>query len=196
MCKLLSLLFSFILGFCTEFSVANASTFYTGFTTTLIGGVGGTAGNGYVFATPIYTFATGSIVDFGIARLVPDPPDGRVGTCAAPYDSPFNSNCYGNGGYTTLFFADGELPETIDPFGTYGTSFIYCNEFMGDCSVDIPILLVLPLGKSRVQLVFQGTSVTNIPATPPQVPLPAALTFFITALGTVGFSKWLKRRGF
>ena len=44
-------------------------------------GFGGIFGNGIVFASPTYAVQPGSIVDFGTATIIADPPDGRAGSC-------------------------------------------------------------------------------------------------------------------
>src|SRR5262245_37048158 len=62
-------------------------------------GVAGTAGNGIVFASPMYSFLPGDTVDFGTAIVTPDPPDGRAGACP--------TNCFGIARFAAYFLTNG-----------------------------------------------------------------------------------------
>src|SRR4051812_39406307 len=73
-------------------------------------GVGGTAGNGVVFTSPIYTVGFGASVDFGTAFFYPDPPDGRAGSCE------FAGNCFGNFGTEIGFTVNGTGGYASAPF--------------------------------------------------------------------------------
>jgi hypothetical protein len=159
---------------------SDAATIYRGFDAPLVGGAGGIFGNGLVFATPVYTFGLGDTVDFGLATVRADPPDGRGGSCTPPYNTPFTNNCLGNGGYTAFTYGPDDVPAPINPFGIYGADLILCRPD-SDCSKTYRIVVALAPNKSRIQLVFQGSGVSNIAA----VPIAPAVWFLVSSIAVL-----------
>jgi hypothetical protein len=147
-------------------------------------GVGGTAGNGIVFAGPVYAFMPGDIVNFGTAIVSPDPPDGRGGPCPP--------NCFGNAGRGVYFLRNGVGGlalgsfELFDATGHFSVDldFVDCAP-LSTCQIAYSLLFTLGPTTSGIQLAFQGSSLAIIPPGPP-VPLPPALSLFAAGLGILG----------
>ena len=157
-------------------------------------GVGGTAGNGRVFANPVFTFSPGDFVNFGTAIVTADPPDGRAGPCP--------TNCFGNAGSGVYFLQNGVggiAPGSFELFN--GTGLFFANLDFVDCapsaSCQIAYALLFTLGQTfnGIQLAFQGSSLSIIPPNPlPPVPLPATMALFLGGLGVLRLLSW-RRRG-
>ena len=151
-------------------------------------GVAGTAGNGIVFLSPVYTVGFGDTVDFGTAYLAPDFIDGRS-NC-------FSTNsCFSNYAYKITFLtnaSDGLATAPFDLGFVSGstTSLEYCPNF--DCPlIAIPLLFNLPSNVDGLQLAFQGSALS---ITAP-VPEPSTWAMLLIGFAGLAFAGYRRRHG-
>jgi hypothetical protein len=151
-----------------------------GFTTN---GVGGFEGNGTVWLSPAYTFGFGDTVDFGLAHIAFDGPDGR-NPCTV---------CYGNGAFAAWFLKNGVGGPTSTPFDLLsleGTSI--SESFLGPCNEDVcgidrRLLFTLPSGINGIQLAFQA-GVTIDPPTISTVPEASTWAMLLIGFAAIGYA--------
>jgi hypothetical protein len=151
-------------------------------------GVAGTAGNGIVFLSPVYTVGFGDTVDFGTAYLAPDFIDGRS-NC-------FSTNsCFSNYAYKISFLtnaSDGLATAPFDLALVSGStaSLEYCPNF--DCPlVVIPLLFNLPSNVDAIQFAFQGSALS---ITAP-VPEPSTWAMLLIGFAGLAFAGYRRRHG-
>lgn len=148
-------------------------------------GAGGIFGNGRVALSPKYAVGFGDTVDFGIASLSPDPPDGRSG-CT------FTNNCYGNYIYDIFYLKNGIGGLETAPFDLFGVlpatpaissnGFIYCPNGQACPSITIPLKFTLPPDVNGIQFAFEGSGVSIAP------PVPELSTWAMLLIGFAGLA--------
>lgn len=160
-------------------------------------GVAGTAGNGFTFFSPIYTFGFGDQLNFGTALVAPDYVDGRGGPCGIDGFP----NCSTSAGYAVYFLTNGVGGPTSVPFdiSDYPASIGGVIEVMctPDCPpAEISLRFDLPADSNGIQLLFQGTGVTiTPPAVTAAVPEPSTWTMMILGFAGAGFLTYRRRKG-
>jgi hypothetical protein len=118
-------------------------------------GVSGTAGNGIVFASPVYSFLPGDTVNFGTAIVSPDPPDGRAGPCP--------TNCFGIARFAAYFLTNGVggIPPGSFELDGANFEFVDCSP-SSSCQITYALLFTLGPMINGIQLGFQGSSLVII----------------------------------
>jgi hypothetical protein len=137
-------------------------------------GVSGTAGNGEVFLSPIYTFTPGSIVDFGTAFLSPDFIDFRTG-CE------FTGNCTSVYNFQVYFNGAGFIDPPFELPG--GPAIVQCPN--ATCPVlKFRLLYDTADDVHSIQFGFQGR-ILEISA---PVPEPSTWTMLLLGFVAIGYA--------
>lgn len=146
-------------------------------------GVAGTAGNGIVFLSPVYTVGLGAAVDFGTAFLQPDEVDFR-GNCQ------FFDNCSSAGRFLFLFTKNGSGGLTDAPFELEADStMVLCPGPSFVCApIVIPLRFTLPADSDGIQFGFEGSSLTITS------PVPEPSTWAMLLVGFAGMCVFSYRR--
>jgi len=152
-------------------------------------GISGTAGNGTVFLSPVYSFASGSTVDFGTAFLSPDFIDFRSG-CQ------FSNSCFSNYGSAVLFVRNGvgallTAPFDLNEVPGAQTGIEYCPNFTCP-AVPFRLLFTTPSDVDGIQFLFQGSALSIASA----IPEPSTWALLLIGFAGIGFVKYRRKLSF